>query len=231
VGAPNGAYSVYMHNLRGEAGELVPRLRGVFHMYSFWLALLASTLLAVFAASDRARIAATIYGFCLCALFAASGGYHRCPRPKWLPLLRRIDHSIIFLFIAGTMTPIALLVLPHSLRLSLLIVAWAFALLGIVFTIAWINAPRGIAAGVYILAGLSSGISLFAALTRLAPMPAALFIAGGLIYLFGAIVYALKRPNPWPDSFGFHEVFHALVCLAVGCQFVALAGWVIPLSA
>jgi len=145
-----------MHNLREQAEEIVPRLRGVLHMYSFWVALLASTLLAVFATTGRARLAAVIYGLCLCALFAGSSAYHRCPRPHWRPLLRRIDHSIIFLFIAGTATPVALLLLPHSMRLTLLIVAWAFALLGIIFTIAWINAPRGIAAGVYTLAGLSN---------------------------------------------------------------------------
>jgi len=219
-----------MQNLREQSQEVVPRLRGVLHMYSFWAALLASALLVPFAANGRARLAAIIYGLCLCGLFAASSSYHRCRRPHWRPLLRRVDHSIIYLFIAGTATPVALLLLPHSLGLTLLIVAWAFALLGIVFTIAWINAPRGIAAGAYTLAGLSAGASIIAGLTRLAPLPAALFLTGGLLYVLGALVYALKRPNPWPTSFGFHEVFHALVCLAVGCQFIAMAGWIIPLS-
>lgn len=207
---------------------MAPRLRGVLHTHAFWVAALAAILLVAF---SHARWAAGAYGLCLCALFAASGAYHRCQRARLRPLLRRIDHSAIFIFIAGTSTPIALILLPRSLGLTLLIVAWSCAITGVIFTVAWMNAPRGLVAGVYVLAGIGSGLSVLAALSRLPAAPAALFIGGGVIYLLGAVVYAIKRPNPWPSSFGFHEVFHALVCLAAAAQFVAMAGWVIPLSA
>src|SRR3954449_4796027 len=131
-----------------------PRLRGVLHAYAFWLALLAAAALTLAASGALARTAAAIYGVGLCALFAASAVYHRWRwDPRWRPLLRRVDHSTIFVFIAASYTPIALLVLDGTLRWVVLGGVWAGALGGVVLSVAWIDAPRWLVAASYLLVG------------------------------------------------------------------------------
>src|SRR3954471_7917943 len=130
--------------------EAVPRLRGVLHAYAFWVALVAAAVLVVAAANPTARTAAAVYGAGLCALFAASGLYHRWRwDPRWRPLLRRIDHSTIFVFIAASYTPVALLVLDGTLRWVVLAGVWVAALGGVVLSVAWIDAPRWLVAASY----------------------------------------------------------------------------------
>ncbi|HEV2784897.1 MAG TPA: hemolysin III family protein [Solirubrobacteraceae bacterium] len=209
--------------------ELVPVLRGVMHAWAFWFALVAGLVLLVLAPAADARIAALVYAIGLCALFAGSGLYHRWRwDPRWRPLLRRIDHSTIFVFIAASYTPIALLVLDGPLRVVVLIGVWAGAVAGVAFSVAWIGAPRALTAGTYLALGWFAVITIPQLVDRLPLVPLTLLAAGGVLYTVGALVYAAKRPNPWPRTFGFHEVFHTFVILAAAAHFAAMAGWVIP---
>lgn len=209
--------------------EVVPRLRGLSHAYAFWVALTAGIVLVAVAPGERARLAAGIYAVGLCALFGGSGLYHRWPgSPRFKPLLRRVDHSAIFVFIAASCTPIALLVLSGGLRTAVLVAVWAGAAAGVAFSLVWIDAPRVLGAACYLALGWA-GIAALPQLLRHAGLaPAVLFIVGGALYSLGATVYALRRPNPWPRTFGFHEVFHVLVIAAAVVHFVAIAGWVVP---
>jgi hemolysin III len=210
-------------------GELVPGLRGVSHAWAFWCALVAGAVLAIYAPSGEARAAALIYGAGMCALFAASGLYHRWRwDPRWRPLLRRIDHSAIYVFIAASYTPVALLVLSGTVQTVVLVSVWAGALAGVALSVAWITAPRVLVAASYLALGWVAIVAMPQLAHRLGVAPLVLFAAGGLLYSVGAAVYALRRPNPWPHTFGFHEVFHALVILAAVTHYVAMVGWVIP---
>jgi hemolysin III len=209
--------------------EVIPRLRGVLHAYAFWFALAAAALLVALAPDGRARVAAAVYGLGLCALFAASGLYHRWRwSPRWKPLLRRLDHATIYLFIASSCTPVALLVLHGTLQTVVLASVWAGAALGIGFALAWIDAPRVLVAGTYLAVGWVAAIAVPQVLNEVGVAPFALFVAGGVLYSVGATVYAARRPDPWPSVFGFHEVFHALVIAAAIVHFVAMAAWVVP---
>jgi hemolysin III len=203
----------------------LPRLRGLLHAWAFWFALAAAITLIVVAPDARARVAAVIYGIGLCALFGASATYHRWRgNPRWKPILRRIDHSTIFVFIAASYTPISLLVLHDPLRWIVLASVWVGALAGVAMSIAWINAPRVLVALCYIAVGWVAVVAmpqLFSA--RGAAMPV-LLLVGGILYSLGAAAYATKRPNPWPRTYGFHEVFHTLVIAAAVVHFVAIAG-------
>jgi hemolysin III len=210
-------------------GELVPRLRGVSHAWALWFALVAGCVLALYAPTGLARAAAVVYGAGLCALFAVSGLYHRWRwNPRWRPLLRRIDHSTIFVFIAASYTPVALLVLSGTVQVVVLASVWAGALAGVAMSVAWITAPRLLVAATYLALGWVAVVAMPQLARTLGVAPLVLFAAGGLLYTLGAVVYALRRPNPWPSTFGFHEVFHALVIAAATVHFVAMAGWVIP---
>jgi hemolysin III len=204
--------------------EVVPRLRGLLHAWAFWFALVAAVVLILVAPNARARIGAVIYGIGLCALFGASATYHRWRgNPRWKPILRRIDHSTIFIFIAASYTPIALLVLDGPLRVVVLASVWIGALAGVAMSIAWIDAPRALVAVCYIAVGWVAIVALpqlFSA--RGIGMPL-LLLGGGVLYSLGAAAYATKRPNPWPRTFGFHEVFHSLVIAAAIVHFVAIA--------
>jgi hemolysin III len=209
--------------------DLKPLLRGVTHAYAFWAALAAATVLAVAVPPGTPRVASIVYGVGLCALFAASGTYHRWRwNPRWRPILRRIDHSTIFVFIAASYTPVALLVMHGTLRWVILAAVWTGAIGGVVLSVAWITAPRVLSSACYLALGWVSVFCLPQMIEHLDVAPLVLFGVGGLLYTLGAVIYATKRPNPWPSTFGFHEVFHALVIAAAAVQFVAMAGWVFP---
>jgi hemolysin III len=216
-------------NVQESLEEVIPRLRGVLHAYAFWFAAVAASALVAFAPTDRARVAAAIYGGALCALFAASGLYHRWRwHPRWKPLLRRVDHSTIYLFIAASTTPIALLVLSGTIQVVVLVSVWSGAVLGIAFALAWIDAPRLLTAGTYLAVGWAGVIAVPQLLSEVGVAPFVLFLVGGILYSAGATIYAARRPDPWPRTFGFHELFHTLVIAAAVVHFVAMAAWVLP---
>jgi hemolysin III len=209
--------------------DLVPLLRGVSHAWAAVAALAAAVALAALAPAGAPRAAALVYGAGLCVLFAGSALYHRWRwNPRLRPLLRRIDHSAIFVFIAASYTPVALLVLDGWVRWVVLGGVWGGALAGVGLSVAWITAPRVLWAITYVAFGWFSVVALPQLLARLPVAPLVLFAAGGLLYSAGAVIYAARRPDPWPRTFGFHELFHALVIVAATAHFVAMAGWVIP---
>jgi hemolysin III len=209
-----------------------PSLRGRLHQHTIWFSVAAACLLVAFAPAGTPRIVAAIYGIGLNALFIASAVYHRWPpASRWKPVLRRIDHCVIFVFIAASYTPVAALVLEPPSSTIVLVSVWAGAVLGVVFSVAWIDAPRIAVAAAYIGVGWVIVIALPEVFGETGAAPAALFLAGGVLYSIGAVVYARKKPDPWPRIFGFHELFHALVIAAALLHFVAMAGWVIPADA
>lgn len=207
---------------------MIPRLRGVTHLYAFWCALVAAALLVALTPGGVPRTAAAVYGIGLCALFGGSALYHRWPwHERWRPLLRRIDHSTIYVFIAACYTPVALLVLEGATRWIVLGVVWAGAAVGVVFSVAWIGAPRALCTATYVALGWVAMLCLPQLLDKLPLTPVVLMAAGGLLYTAGAVVFALRRPDPWPRTFGFHEIFHAFTIVAAALHFVAMAGWVV----
>jgi hemolysin III len=212
-----------------DARELIPALRGRLHQHAVWVAALAAAVLVAVAPTGRARVAALIYGVGLCALFGASALYHRWPGPaRFKPVLRRIDHSAIFVFIAASYTPVGLLVLEPPAGTLILAAAWIAAAVGVTLSICWIHAPRWVQALCYVAAGWIVVAAMPQLWEGAGFAPFVLFAVGGAVYSLGALVYAWRRPDPWPRVFGFHEVFHALVIAAALVHFVAMAGWVIP---
>jgi hemolysin III len=207
----------------------VPVLRGVSHFWAFWCALAATIALVALAPGGAARGAALVYGAGLCVLFAGSAAFHRwhCG-PRLRTLLCRIDHSAIFIFIAASYTPVSLLVLDGPTGWTLFAAAWAGALAGVALSLLWIGAPRVLFAATYVALGWLAIIATPELVASLPVTPLVLIAAGGVLYTIGAVVYALRRPDPWPRVFGFHEVFHALVIAAAALHFVAMAGWIIP---
>jgi len=207
----------------------VPILRGVSHFWAFWCALAATIPLVALAPSGAARGAAVVYGAGMCILFAGSAAFHRwrCG-PRLRSLLCRIDHSAIFVFIAASYTPVALLVLDGPTGWTLFGAAWAGALAGVALSLLWIGAPRVLFAATYVALGWLALMAMPELISRLSAAPLVLIGSGGILYTIGAVVYATRRPDPWPRVFGFHEVFHALVIAAAALHFVAMAGWIIP---
>jgi hemolysin III len=212
-----------------QGNELIPLLRGVSHQWAFWFALAAAAALVALSPTGTARLAALVYGAGLCLMLAASALYHRLKcSPRTRSLLCRIDHSAIYVFMAASYTPVALLLLDSPLRWVVLGCVWAGALGGVALSLAWVTAPRVLFAISYVALGWAAVIAFPELMSALDVAPIVLFGAGGLLYSVGAVIYALRRPDPWPTTFGFHEIFHALVIAAAVTHFVAIAGWVIP---
>jgi hemolysin III len=212
-----------------SAGELKPRLRGVFHEYAFFISLGCGVALITGASGGRARLAAAIYAGAVSALLGTSALYHRVTwRPRARRWMRRLDHSMIFVLIAGTYTPVALLALKGSLASTILIVLWAGALGGMIFKLAWIDAPKWLFAAVYVVLGLVTAAVFGQLPATIGWLGAAGLAAGGLLYAVGAVVYASGRPNPWPKVFGYHEVFHTLVLAAATLHYAVIAFAVLP---
>ena len=201
-----------------------PLLRGVSHEIAAWLALGAAVTLALAAPAGRSRLSAVVYGASLFSLFAVSALYHR---PNWAPRarlwMRRLDHSAIFLLIAGTYTPFCLL-LGGATGRTMLAVAWAGAAAGVLQSILWVRAPKPLVAALYVLLGWVVVPVVPALRAALGTGALALLATGGLLYTLGAVVYASRRPDPLPRVFGYHEVFHGLVIAAAACHFAVVAG-------
>jgi hemolysin III len=204
-------------------------LRGVLHQWAFWFALAAAAGLVAFAPPGTSRVAALVYGGGLCAMLAASALYHRYKcTPRVRSVLCQVDHSAIYLFMGASYTPVGLLVLDGTVRWAVLGSVWAGCLGGVALSVAWVTAPRVLFALTYVALGWVLVIAFPQLLSELDVVPLVLLGAGGVLYSAGAVIYALRRPDPWPHTFGFHEVFHALVIAAAVTHFVAMAGWVIP---
>lgn len=205
------------------AAKVKPRFRGVSHQIAFFVALLAGGLLIAATAPGRARAAVTIFAVSLAWLLGASALYHR---PMWTPearaRLKRLDHASIFFLIAGTYTPLCLLALRPEHGRPLLIAVWVGGALGAILALAWPNRPRVLSAAIYVVLGLSAMAYVVPISAALDPLALALFGAGGVFYISGAVIYALRWPNPRPAVFGYHELFHALVVVACASHFAAI---------
>ncbi|MEV8566958.1 hemolysin III family protein [Streptomyces sp. NPDC051322] len=201
-----------------------PRLRGWLHAGMFPAVIVAGLVLVALADSTRARIACAIYILTACMLFGVSAVYHR---GTWgnvgEAILRRLDHANIFLIIAGTYTPLTLLLLPGSTATPLLWAVWAAALAGIAFRVFWVGAPRWLYTPCYIALGWAAVFFLPDFMHAGGVAVLVCVIVGGLLYSAGGVIYALKRPNPSPRWFGFHEVFHSLTLAAFISQYVAIS--------
>ena len=199
-----------------------PRLRGWLHTGAAPLSVAAGIVLVSLAPSGSARIAAAIYAVTCTLLFGVSAVYHRREwGPRTYGFLRRFDHANIFLIIAGSYTPFAVLLLDGPARIWLLTLVWSGAVLGVLFRVFWSHAPRWLYVPVYLALGWVAVVYLPQFLDEGAVVVLVLIATGGLLYSLGAVVYGTKRPNPSPGWFGFHEVFHSLTIAAYIVQYVA----------
>jgi len=199
-----------------------PLLRGVSHEVGFFLALIAGVGLVAMASGPVAKVGCAIYALSLATLLGVSALYHR---PTWSDRararMRRLDHSAIFVLIAGTYTPLAL-TLPSDTARTMLSVAWVGAIIGVARALFWINAPKWVVAVLALTMGWLALLYL-PTVGKVAGAPVLWWMAaGGVLYSLGALAYAFRKPDPWPRVFGYHEVFHALVLAAAVCHFVAI---------
>lgn len=209
---------------------LKPRLRGVLHQRAFYVSLVVGAAL-VLAATDNVRslVAAGVFALSVSALLGVSALYHRRDWPAEVrKKLRRLDHSMIFMLIAGTYTPFALLVLDGTLATVLLVGVWACAIAGSVMELALADASKWIMAAVCIGLGWVSVVALPDIASAIGAVGTALLAAGGVAYTAGAVIYATQRPDPVPHVFGYHEVFHLLVVVAIALQYAVVAFFVLP---
>jgi hemolysin III len=201
----------------------------VTHQWAFFVSLVVGALLVVFAPTGDARIACAIYAVSVAGLFGTSALYHRLnwgPRARrWM---RRLDHAMIFVLIAGTYTPFCLL-LGGDAGARLLAIAWGGALLGVARAVLWPHAPKALVAVLSVALGWIILPVLPALRASLGGAAVALLAAGGIVYSLGAVVYATRRPDPFPRVFGYHEVFHAMVIVAAVLHFVVAAGAVLAI--
>ncbi|HLM25767.1 MAG TPA: hemolysin III family protein [Thermoleophilaceae bacterium] len=207
-----------------------PRLRGVSHQWAFFVSVVIGALLVVFAPGGQPKLAAAIYAVSVAGLFGASALYHRV---NWSSLsarrwMRRLDHSMIFVLIAGTYTPFALLVLHGTLATVILLVVWGGAVGGVILKLLWIDAPKALIATVYVMLGWVAVAAFPQLVEEMGVGGTTLVAAGGVLYTAGAVVYARQRPDPAPTVFGYHEVFHLLVIAAAALQYAAVAFFALP---
>jgi hemolysin III len=202
-----------------------PRLRGVFHEWAFFAALAAGVVLVILADGALATFSSWVYAAGLAAMFGASALYHRvlwrdAARRVWA---RRLDHSMIFVFIAASYTPFALLAFDGSIRWIVFVAAWVGASLGLVAELLWVGSPRWLGGAACVAIGWVGILAIPQLFSSVGIAGAVLVLVGGALYTLGALIYACKWPNPFPRTFGFHEIFHLLVIAAAVSQFVAVS--------
>jgi hemolysin III len=205
-----------------------PRFRGVLHAGAFVVACVVGALLVEAAPDGRRVVAAAVFAGSVAAMLAASALYHRITWSERLrPWMRRVDHAGIYLLIAGTYTPVGLLSLHGPTQQIVLGVAWSGAAAATLINLCWIHAPKWLSAAIGIALGWV-GVAAMPQLARASGLPAVVLLAaGGIAYTAGAIVYARRKPDPAPSVFGYHEVFHSLTLVALSCQYVAIAFFVV----
>lgn len=209
---------------------LKPTMRGVLHQWAAVVAAVAGAYLVIASPTAEARLASAVYAVSIVGLFAVSATYHRInwKKPTARAWMRRLDHSMIFVMVAGTVTPIAALVLDGGWRTTVLSVAWGMAGVGIIIKLLWIGAPKWLSAAIYLGMGWA-GMAVFPKLVGdLGVWPAVGLLGGGVLYTIGAVIYATKKPDPLPRIFGYHEIFHALVIVAALAHFLVVALAVVP---
>jgi hemolysin III len=203
-----------------------PRLRGWLHAYAFFVAVVCGIVLCSIATTRPGiapLVSCVIYSLTVCGLFGVSALYHRRVWSKrGYQIMRRLDHSMIFLFIAGTYTPFCVLLLSRRSATILLSVVWAGAIAGVAVKLIWPHASRWISAPLYIALGWVAVVVLPDILHKGGVAALVLLSVGGVVYSVGAIFYALRRPNPWPTVFGHHEFFHACTLVAAICHHIAI---------
>jgi hemolysin III len=205
-----------------------PALRGWLHLLWFEASLVLGTLLLARAHGPARIVAIAIYTASVTALFGVSALYHRGNwSPAWSRRLQRADHAMIFFLIAGTATPAFLLATPGALGLAGLIALWTLTIAAAALHLAWMHAPERLVGATFLGLGWVAGLALPGVWIHVGVAAAVLMITGGLLYTAGAISYHRRRPDPHPAVFGYHEVFHAFVCAAAACQYVAIALFIV----
>lgn len=198
-----------------------PRLRGRLHQIAFFASIPAGMSLVVLARSFEARVAALVFAASLSALYGVSASYHR---GRWSErahrLMRHLDHSMIFVFIAGSYTPVTLLALRPPWGIALLALAWTGAAVGVLVTVLRLERWHGVGFAMYLVLGWLAAVATPQLVSSLSRIELALLVAGGVLYTVGAVVLARKRPDPRPTVFGYHEVWHAFVVGASACHFI-----------
>lgn len=215
----------------GDAHAGIPLLRGVLHQYAFFLALAAGIALVAAAPSGRGVVAAAVFAATIACMFAVSALFHRVPwTPRSHAWMGRIDHAAIYLVIAGGYTAYGLIALTGVWRITVFAIVWSGVLAAIVLRFAWWSAPGWLTAVI----GVSLGWVSLAIVPRVIEVAGVggflLLLAGGVFYTAGSVVYIRRRPNPWPRIFGYHELFHALVVVAVLCHYASVAFFLLPRS-
>ena len=205
------------------AETCVPAWRGVSHEKAFALSPALGLLLVASADGTRARASAAIFAATMVAMLGASALNHRVVRaPRWDPWLRRLDHTMVNLFLAGTWTSVALVLLSGTTRIAVAALVWVGAIAASSVTIVWVRVPGWVAATCAFVLGWSAAIAFRDLVDTMSATAVALFLLGGVVYSTGAVVYAFRRPGLHSD-FGYHELFHALVLVGVACHYAALA--------
>ncbi len=206
-----------------------PRMRGWLHTYGFFVAAASGVVLCTLAGTVAARpgptplVSALIYSVSICLLFGTSALYHRRVwSPRGFAIMRRMDHSMIYVFIAGTYTPLSVLLLPKRVAVLILSIVWGGALIGMTVKMISPNHSRWVSAPLYIVLGWVAVAVLPMLLHRGGVAVLVLLVTGGVAYTVGAVFFALRRPNPWPGVFGHHEVFHACTLIAAICHHIAI---------
>jgi hemolysin III len=211
-------------DIESLARTVKPRLRGWLHAGTFPVAVAAGIVLVALADGTRETVANAVYAASAALLFGISALYHR---GNWSPgtekLLKRLDHSNIFLIIAGTYTPFSVILLRDQGGTMLLWIVWTAAMAGIAFRVLWVGAPRWLYTPVYLGLGWVAVFYLGDLLDSGGAAVVTLLAVGGLLYSVGGVVYAIKKPNPSPRWFGFHEVFHALTLGAFAVHYIAVS--------
>jgi len=228
AGAAREAAAERAGAIRESAAETIkavkPRFRGVSHEWAFFLSIGLGIALLTLADTTLKLVAVAIYSISLCGLFGTSALYHRINwrTSKARMLMRRLDHSMIFLLIAGTVTPFALLTMNGTWSTAILVAVWAAAALGIMIELLWTTSPKWVSALIYVLVGWIGAVAFPHIIGTAGIWAGVLIAAGGLLYTAGAVIYATGRPDPNPALFGYHEVFHLFVIGAAGLHFAAI---------